>query len=219
MKKACTASSVQVDSTTSICPWFRSQLQIMQGCVGVKWKQRIWTTQALQPTPQVKRGACLDLNRTSHSHSRPRRCTAACWPLRQAATLSQAPQCLQNLHPKPLQLSAISGKPSQKEHTIRHDNDSQTMIWLLTVRRWSDCSEIFKAYHIWKIVQTHVLCLQLPSPIFETEPARARCHNCMMMVTLVFIIKMDVPVLKIDAHGAHVRGTKASLGGPKSWWT
>ena len=21
------------------------------------------------------------------------------------------------------------------------------------------------------------------------------------------------------AHGAHVRGTKASLGGPKSWWT
>ena len=27
------------------------------------------------------------------------------------------------------------------------------------------------------------------------------------------------PVLKIAAHGAHVRGTKASLGGPKSWWT
>ena len=28
-----------------------------------------------------------------------------------------------------------------------------------------------------------------------------------------------IPVLKIDAHSAHVRGTKASLGGPKSWWT
>ena len=26
-------------------------------------------------------------------------------------------------------------------------------------------------------------------------------------------------VLKVYAHGAHVRGTKASLGGPKSWWT
>ena len=27
------------------------------------------------------------------------------------------------------------------------------------------------------------------------------------------------PVLKVWAHGAHVRGTKASMGGPKSWWT
>lgn len=25
--------------------------------------------------------------------------------------------------------------------------------------------------------------VQVPSPIFETEPARARCHQCMMMVT------------------------------------
>ena len=41
-------------------------------------------------------------------------------------------------------------------------------------------------------------CLQqLPSPVFETEPARARCHSCMMMVTFVFIIKMDVAVVII----------------------
>ena len=41
-------------------------------------------------------------------------------------------------------------------------------------------------------------CLQqLPSPVFETEPARARCHSCMMMVTFVFIIKMDIAVVII----------------------
>ena len=96
----------------------------MQGCVGVKWNQRISTSQALQPTSQVRRGTCLDLDRTSHS----RRCTAVCWPLRQAATLSQALQCLQNLHPKPPQLS---GEPSLKNTTsfgifLKFENEGAT---------------------------------------------------------------------------------------------
>ena len=124
IRKACTASTVQVDSNTSVCPWLRSQFQIMQGCVGVKWNQRISTSQALQPTSQVRRGTCLDLDRTSHS----RRCTAVCWPLRRAATLSQALQCLQNLHPKPLQLS---GEPSLKNTTsfgifLKFENEGAT---------------------------------------------------------------------------------------------
>ena len=33
---------------------------------------------------------------------------------------------------------------------------------------------------------------------------------------MTFAIKRGGAVFKIDAHGAHVRGTKASLGGPKS---
>ena len=33
------------------------------------------------------------------------------------------------------------------------------------------------------------------------------------------LIETENPVLKIAAHGAHMRGTKASLGGPKIWWT
>ena len=33
------------------------------------------------------------------------------------------------------------------------------------------------------------------------------------------LIETENPVLKIAAHGAHVWGTKAKLGGPESWWT
>ena len=42
---------------------------------------------------------------------------------------------------------------------------------------------------------------------------------CMAIPTFHFILMYDNPVLKIAKHGAHVRGTKESLGRPKSWWT
>ena len=39
------------------------------------------------------------------------------------------------------------------------------------------------------------------------------------LLTQLSLLTLHALVLKVAAHGAHVRGTKASLGGPKSWWT
>ena len=52
--------------------------------------------------------------------------------------------------------------------------------------------------------------------VFVTTPLRQTFNNY-----LIIFISGGVggPVLKVAAHGAHVRGTKASFGGPKSWWT
>ena len=54
------------------------------------------------------------------------------------------------------------------------------------------------------------------------EPHTDSYHQVPTIAVLSYtesvLLTQYTPVLKIAAHSAHMRGTKESLGGPKSWW-
>ena len=58
----------------------------------------------------------------------------------------------------------------------------------------------------WRVLSSHV----------SSYPTMARAAGTNFNTTWKVKVIYQTPVLKIAAHVTHVRGTKASLGGPKS---
>ena len=83
---------------------------------------------------------------------------------------------------------------------------------------YRELQSVIECYRVLKIVTECCRVLQSVTECYRVLQSVTLCYRVLQSVTGYYRV-LQGPVLKIAAYGAHVRGTKASLGGPKSWWT